>query len=118
MFCCLGSRAVHLELIYDVSTDSTVNGIRRFQARRGAVKRLMCDCGSNFVGAKRELVAAWSQLSIGIKLAGEGIQWDFIPPKASHHGGVYERLIRTVRRVFEYDGICVPYRRYVAHLVL
>lgn len=28
-----------------------------------------------------------------------GVEWSFNPPAGSHHGGVWERLIRTVRRV-------------------
>ena len=37
------------------------------------------------------------------------INWNFAPPQSSHMGGVYERMIRTFRRVF--TGILNPRTR-------
>ena len=48
-------RAMHLEISNDLSTDSFVLSLKRFIARRGQVKRLMSDNGTNFIGAEREL---------------------------------------------------------------
>ena len=34
-------------------------------------------------------------------LTSDGLQWDVNPPTASHFGGVWERAIRSVRRVID-----------------
>ena len=71
-------------------------------ARRGQPQMIRSDNGKNFVGAERELrqaVEAFDNARIGNQLLGRGIEWKFNPPFASHMGGVWERQIRTVRRV-------------------
>ncbi|XP_061882235.1 uncharacterized protein LOC133633659 [Entelurus aequoreus] len=102
LFTCMSSRAVHLEVAYTLDTDSCIHAIRRFVCRRGQVKHIRSDNGTNLVGAQAELKKALSSLDdrkIQGSLLSEGIQWTFNPPAASHHGGVWERLIRSVRQV-------------------
>ncbi|XP_034530056.1 uncharacterized protein LOC117805434 [Notolabrus celidotus] len=75
---------------------------RRFVARRGQVLELRSDNGTNFVGAERELreaIGKWNHAQINDVLLQKGIKWVFNPPLGSHHGGVWERLIRSVRKV-------------------
>ena len=55
---CLASRTVHLEVASSLSTDSFLNAYRRFVGRRGPVRQLQSDQGTNFVGAKSELQQA------------------------------------------------------------
>ena len=52
LFTCLASRAIHLETAKSLETDSFINALRRFLARRGPVQLLRSDQGTNFVGAK------------------------------------------------------------------
>ena len=104
IFTCLNVRAVHLELAADMSTSSFINVLRRFTARRGQVRKIVCDRGTNFVGAKNVLDIAWQErfsVQIGKELTDKGIEWEFNPPAASHFGGVWERMVGTVRRVLE-----------------
>ena len=58
IFTCLASRAIHLETLNAMTTDSFLNALRRFISRRGKVRQLRSDQGSNFVGAKNELANA------------------------------------------------------------
>ncbi|XP_071809700.1 uncharacterized protein [Asterias amurensis] len=102
IFTCLSSRAVHLEVASSLDTDSAVNAIRRFVARRGMVKFIRSDNGTNLVGAEKELrqeLAKLKQSSIRDTLCDKGIKWEFNPPTGSHFGGVWERLIRSVRKI-------------------
>ena len=102
IFTCLAVRAVHIELASSLDTDSCINALRRFIARRGQVKEIRSDNGTNFVGANRELKAAaanWNSSQFQHLFHQHGIKWSFNPPAASHHGGAWERLIRSIRKV-------------------
>ena len=103
IFTCLVVRAVHIEVAHSLDTDSFIQALRRFIARRGQVKEMRSDNGTNFVGAQRELrdaIQGWNQKQIHDTLLQKNIKWLFNSPSASHHGGVWERCIRSVRKVF------------------
>ncbi|GFR96822.1 Gag-pol fusion polyprotein [Elysia marginata] len=51
---CLASRAVYLEVLDDMPTDSLINGLRNVIPIRGQVRLIRCDRGTNFVGASNE----------------------------------------------------------------
>ena len=51
----MASREVHLEVSNSLETDSFINALRRFICRRGPVRQLRSDQGTNFIGAKKEL---------------------------------------------------------------
>ncbi|XP_055523174.1 uncharacterized protein LOC129717330 [Wyeomyia smithii] len=55
IFTCLTVRAIHLEVVHSLTTDSCKKAVRRFIARRGAPKEVYTDNGTNFIGASREL---------------------------------------------------------------
>lgn len=59
IFTCLTTRAVHLELAGDLSTDCFIMSLRRFYSRRGNVKVIRSDNGTDFVGAERKSFPAW-----------------------------------------------------------
>ncbi|GFX06941.1 integrase catalytic domain-containing protein [Trichonephila clavipes] len=55
LFVCLATKAVHIEAVGDLTTDSFIAALRRFSARRGAPRHIYSDNGTNFVGARRKL---------------------------------------------------------------
>jgi uncharacterized protein YwbE len=74
----------------------------RLISRRGTPEVIFSDNGSNFVGAEAELkgkLLAIDQCRLVNKLVSHGIDWRFIPPGASHRGGIWERIIRSVKRL-------------------
>ena len=88
-WCCLFTyltvRAVHIEVVPKLDTDSCLNAIMRFIARRGKPSTIISDNGTNFVGAEREFaeyVAAWK----------------FNSPAAPHFGGVWERFVKSCKK--------------------
>lgn len=105
LFTCLGSRAVHIEVIESMSTSSFINALRRFFAVRGPSKLLRSDRGTNFVGACRELKIQTDDPEIRNYLLDEGCTWTFNPPHSSHMGGCWERLIGVARRIL--DGMLI-----------
>ncbi|XP_038063022.1 uncharacterized protein LOC119733709 [Patiria miniata] len=102
IFTCLAIRAVHIEVLHSMETDSFLNALQRFMARRGQPELIRCDNGTNFVGAERELregIKRWNKQQVHEYLLQKGIRWKFNPPAASHMGGPWERQIRTVRKI-------------------
>ncbi|XP_071948973.1 uncharacterized protein [Antedon mediterranea] len=102
VFVCLSSKAIHIEIASSLDTNACINAIRRFTARRGPVKQIRSDNGTNLVGACREMskeIKAWNQARIYETLLQKDIDWVFNPPTGSHHGGIWERQIRTIRQI-------------------
>ncbi|XP_033127427.1 uncharacterized protein LOC117125136 [Anneissia japonica] len=102
IFTCLVSRAVHLEVADSLSTDSFINAYRRFVARRGEPSKMFSDNETNFVAGEKELRKALTDMNQSVVeefLHTKGVEWHFNPPAASHFGGVWERLIRSVRKI-------------------
>ena len=93
---------MHIETTCSLDTVSFIHALRCFIARCGPVREIRCDNGTNFIGAQRELSQAMQEMDhdqIQDKLDKEGTDWIFNPPVASHMGGVWERQIRTIRKV-------------------
>ena len=84
---CLASRAVHIEVLDDMTSSAFINAIRNVISLRGPIREIRCDQGTNFIGAAPELTEQ------GV------LEFKFNPPHASHMGGVWERMIRTARNV-------------------
>ena len=121
LFTCLGTRALHLEVIHQMSTDSFLMAWQRFYTRHGRPSTLFCDNGKNFVGGKRIMQDAEQtratrrqKLAEGAeeglnhdlfsrKLADEGVEWKFSPPAAPHMGGVWERLVKSCKIAIEIE---------------
>ena len=104
LFTCLSSRAVHIETVSSLETDSFLNALRRFIPRRGPVGEIRSDQGTNITGAEKELQRALSgmdnnaiQRSLCMEFKADWVQWKQNPPSASHMGGVWEGQIRSVR---------------------
>jgi hypothetical protein len=55
LFICLATKAIHLQLVTDCSTETFLGALKRFIARRGMVSSIYSDDGTNIVGANREL---------------------------------------------------------------
>ncbi|XP_057709746.1 uncharacterized protein LOC130927761 [Corythoichthys intestinalis] len=95
---CMCSRAIHIEMLEDLSTDAFINALRAFIAIRGPVRQIRCDQGTNFIGARNEFVDAFKEMDQGQL---ERLECEFVmnTPASSHMGGVWERQIRTIRSV-------------------
>lgn len=98
LFTCLCSRAIHIEVLDDMTTDAFINALRAFIAIRGNVRQLRSDQGTNFIGARREFTELMKGME-GERVKALGCEFLMNPPAASHMGGVWERQIRTIRSV-------------------
>lgn len=100
LFTCLTTRAIHIEIASTMNTDSCIQCIRNFIARRGRPTEFYSDNGGNFEGADNELSKVKKEIDIE-KMANEFTScyttWNFNPPLGQHQGGCWERLIRSVK---------------------
>ncbi|XP_062557644.1 uncharacterized protein LOC134222513 [Armigeres subalbatus] len=104
VFVCLCTKAVHLELVSDLSTDRFLQALRRFVARRGRCNNIYSDNGTNFVGARNQMQDLLKLLKnnhhnevVARECSKDGIQWHFIPPSAPHFGGLWEAAVRSTK---------------------
>ncbi len=101
IFTCMYSRAVHIEVLESMTTSSMINALRRFFAFRGPAKVLRSDQGTNFIGAANELKLIAEDSDVKQLLHTKRCNWLFNPPKASHMGGAWERMIGTTRNILD-----------------
>lgn len=102
LFTCLAIRAVHLEIASDLSTDACLVCIRNLCNLRGVPARIRCDNGTNFVGARNELLKDGGFLdpeTMQREMSVRGIEWVFNCPSNPEAGGAWERLVQSVKRV-------------------
>ncbi|GFT45987.1 integrase catalytic domain-containing protein [Trichonephila clavipes] len=101
---CFATRAIHLELVTDLSADAFIAALKRFISRRGKCSDIYSDCGSNFVGAKRKLME-FEKLAksdnynqnVSKFLTDNGIKWHQNVPGAPHMGGLWEAGIKSTK---------------------
>lgn len=87
------SKAIHIEMPDDLSTNCFISAVRAFITIRGAVRQKRCDQGTNFVSARREFVEALKEMDQE-KLKELGCEFVMNTPASSHMGGIWERQIR------------------------
>ncbi|CAK9834532.1 hypothetical protein ANTRET_LOCUS11048 [Anthophora retusa] len=105
VFVCFATKAIHLELATDLTTESCLGALKRFLARRGKPCHVYSDNGTNFVGAKNEIAQTHALLqSDEYKnkfrkfLTQENIEWHFSPPRSPHFGGLWEAAVRSFKK--------------------
>ncbi|XP_062534520.1 uncharacterized protein LOC134203653 [Armigeres subalbatus] len=104
VFVCFCTKAIHLELVSDLSTDRFLQALQRFVSRRGRASDIYSDNGTNFVGARNKLTELQGLMKdrihrerITTEMAKDGIQWHFNPPSAPHFGGLLEAAVRVTK---------------------
>lgn len=101
VFICFVSKAVHLELVSDLTTAAFIAAFRRFTARRGHCSDVYCDNGTNFVGAARTLrellKSTMKDEHWKSTLTNEGTKFHFAPPGSPHFNGLAEATVRMAK---------------------
>lgn len=103
IFICMATKAIHIELVSDMTTEAFVAAFRRFISRRGLCKEMWSDHGTTFVSAQKELLEMWKQGRASIPdelvslLDREGTKWKFIPPGAPNFGGLWEAGVKSIK---------------------
>ncbi|MEM7375589.1 MAG: reverse transcriptase domain-containing protein [Bacteroidota bacterium] len=97
LFTCVVVRAIHLEIVNDLTAEEFIMALRRFIARRGKPSHIISDNASQFKLANSTIDLAWNKVitdeAVTSYIANEGIKWSFIVELSPWMGGFYERLV-------------------------
>ena len=98
IFTCTLSRGVHLEIMEDMSVEQFILALRHFISQRGCPQHIVTDNAKTFKGANKLLQNLFKDEEVKKFLVMKRIEWRNILSKANWYGGVYERLIKSVKR--------------------
>lgn len=108
LFVCMSTKALHLELVTELTTQAFMCALKRFISRRGICSVIYSDNATNFKGAYNELNELYkmfhskeSYSQIGNYCNINNIKWKFTIPLASHMGGLYESGIKSVKTLLK-----------------
>ncbi|XP_062538202.1 uncharacterized protein LOC134206489 [Armigeres subalbatus] len=104
VFVYMATKAVHLELVSDLTTDAFLAALQRFVSRRGVVSQIHSDNATNFHGAKNELHHVFEMFrnqpdvdKIVRFCHLKEIEWHFIPPDSPEFGGLWEAAVKSTK---------------------
>ena len=100
IFACLKIRAIHLEVITDLSTETFLQAFRRFTARRGCPVYIVSDNALQYRLGHKTIREAHKH-TLPSYASEKEIEWKFLPIEAPWMGGVHERLIRIVKQALQ-----------------
>ncbi|XP_070571205.1 uncharacterized protein [Ptychodera flava] len=92
LFTCAVTRAIHLEVVSDLSTVTFLNAFRRFAARRSLPSKMVSDNATTYLAAAEEITKLLNSREIREYMNNHRVEWIFIPKRAPWFGGFWERL--------------------------
>ena len=98
LFTCLVTRALHLDVVPDQSTQSFLRCLKRFAARRGLPAKFLSDNGKTFKAAAKYIKSVMKDGTVTKYLTGLGTEWMFNVERAPWWGGVFERMVQSTKR--------------------
>ena len=98
LYTCCVTRAIHLDLVSDMSAPTFIRSFKRFSSRRGLPILMISDNGKAFEAAAKVIQDVVSSPEVQRYFEGVGITWRFNVPKAPWWGGLFERLVRSTKR--------------------
>ncbi|XP_061708370.1 uncharacterized protein LOC133520175 [Cydia pomonella] len=89
LYTCLAVRAIHLEVVKDLTAEEGLLALRRMISARGVPILITSDNAAHF--------KLLSEILQNPYCVDKEIKWKFIPQLAPWHGGFYERLVGLVK---------------------
>lgn len=105
LFVCFTTKAVHIEIVNDLTSDAYIATLTRFVSRRGLPSNIYSDCGSNYIGAASQIKTIIKNLfsdeshisNISCFSNENSIKFHFSPAKAPNFGGLWERAVKSIK---------------------
>ncbi|XP_073964611.1 uncharacterized protein [Choristoneura fumiferana] len=107
VFVCLATKAVHLELVSDLTASAFIAALRRMSARRGTPRHLYSDNGRNFVGANRIIQEEYQEIQqvfddqLKKEITELEITWHFNAPSWPSASGLFEAAVKSFKYHFK-----------------
>ena len=98
LFTCMVSRAIHLEIVPDLTSQAFLQVLRTMSWKKAPPKVLLSDNATCFVGADNTLQELSKENETITGLTAQGMEWHFTPARAPWFGAVYERLIGVLKK--------------------
>ncbi|XP_076221754.1 uncharacterized protein LOC143174337 [Nomia melanderi] len=98
-FTCFATKAVHLEVAGDLTTEGFIAALKRFIARRGLCRNVYSDNGTNFVGADTNSRHYSNHKDEQLRrfVTDKAISWHFMPALSPHFGGLWEAAVKSFK---------------------
>lgn len=103
IFICMATKAIHIEVVSNLTSEAFIAALKRMIGRRGAVAHMFSDNGTNFVGANKIIQAEYRAFQkeyndeLTMELTKLGMEWHFNPPSAPHFGGLWEAGVKSIK---------------------
>ena len=101
LFTCCVTRAVHFEVVPNLTAEAFLRCFRRYAARRSTPLIVLSDNAKTFKAASKELDKIMNDPSVIKYFAQERITWSYNLVKVPWWGGFYERLVKSLKRCLE-----------------
>ena len=105
---CMAVRAVHFEPTGGMETTDVFNAISRFVDIRGVPETITSDNQTSFVKMNKDLLEWVKSVDFPEIIRrtqdfrnGQSISWNFNPPRGPHFGGVFEIMVKAMKRALE-----------------
>ena len=124
LFVCMVTRAIHLELLSEISSSAFIAGFTRFCARRGLPSTVYSDNGTNFVGSNKEFKDVYRKiiedgtLDHIVQNSIHPVEWKFSPTGAPHFGGLWVAGVRSMKQLLKKSVGTLPLSYEKLHTVL
>lgn len=102
IFVCFATKAVHIELVTGLESQTFIAALRRFISRRGKPREIVSDNATTFHGADNELVELHKFLhehsnELTASCSDEGILFRYLPVYCPHMGGLHEAAVKSCK---------------------
>ena len=119
LYTCCTTRAVHLDLVTDMTANTFIRSFRRFSARRGTPLRVISDNGKTFKSASKLIRQLLNSPDAAKYFSELHVDWQFNLERAPWWGGIFERMIKSAKRCLKkaIGRSCMSYDEFHTLLV-
>ena len=97
LFVCATTRAVHLEVVENLTATSFVMCLRRLAAAKGMPTLILSDNHKMFIAGETFLLDLQQDPSVQECLSSKNVRWKHQTPRPPSMDGHFERLVRTIK---------------------
>jgi len=98
LFTCAVTRAVHLEVVGDLTVETFLLAFRRFSSRKSLPCKMISDNASTYLAAAEAIQKLLQSEPLKGTLEPQNVTWEFIPKRAPWYGGFWERIIGLTKQ--------------------